>query len=418
MIRIIVALLIGLIAAGGAKAENWPGWRGPRGDGTSSETGVPTTWSKTENIRWKYPLPSPGNSSPVVWGDRVFLTQSIDKAGTERALLCLDRKNGELVWKKSVTFKGREPTHGTNPYCAATPVTDGERVIVSHGSAGLVCYDFAGNQIWHRDLGSFIHIWGNAASPVLYDDLVILNCGPGERTSLRAFNKKTGTDVWEVPEPGGKSGENKEEWIGSWSTPRIAKIHGQDRIVMSWPNVLKAHDPKNGKAVWECQGLTKLVYTSPLVSGDVVVAMSGYHGSALAVKVEPGASGNLQVKHRLWHHTQRIPQRIGSGVIIDDHLYMANAGPGTIQCFDLKSGKDLWDNSRLGTDQWGSLVVAEGRIYATDQSGDTYVLAAKPKLEQIRRNRLGEHTNASLAISNGEIFLRTDKHLWCISEKK
>src|SRR5581483_8700223 len=167
-----------------AQAENWPGWRGPRGDGTSAEKNLPTSWSTQENVRWKVKLPGPGNASPIVWGNRIFLTQSLDKQGTQRAVLCFDRADGKLLWQQAIPFKGEEPTHETNPYCAATPVTDGERVIASHGSAGVVCYDFEGKQLWHRDLGLFLQIWGNAASPILYGDLVILNCGPGERTFL------------------------------------------------------------------------------------------------------------------------------------------------------------------------------------------------------------------------------------------
>lgn len=415
MFRLSCTLLVVVLVSTAVHAENWPGWRGPRGDGTSAEKDLPTRWGPKENVRWKVKLPSPGNSSPVVWGDRVFLTQSIDKAGTERAVICFARKDGKELWRKVIPFAGKEPTHGTNPYCSATPVTDGERVIASHGSAGLVCYDLAGKELWRRDLGEFIHIWGNAASPILYRDLVILNCGPGERTSLRAFDKTTGKDVWEVAVPGGKRGDKQEDWVGSWSTPRVLTVGGKDQIIMSWPEAVKGHDPATGKELWACRGLTKLVYTSPLVTPEVVVAMSGYGGSALAVKT--GGSGDVTDTHRLWHHPKN-PQRIGSGVIVGEHLYMANAGPGTVQCFDLKTGKEVWGKETIGTAHWGSPVLADGNLYATDQTGDTYVFAAKPKFELIARNRLGEHTDASLAISDGDIFVRTHQHLWCIAAGK
>jgi outer membrane protein assembly factor BamB len=400
-----------------AHAENWPGWRGPRGDGTSTEKDLPTVWSPEENVRWKTKLPGPGSSSPIVWDNRVFLTQSIDAKGKERAVLCFDRSDGKLLWQRSVPFHGEEPTHATNPYCAATPVTDGERVIASHGSAGVVCYDFTGKQLWHRDLGKFIHIWGTAASPILYGDLVLLNCGPGERTFLIALDVKTGRDVWKVDEPGGKSGlKGESEWTGSWSTPRIINIGGQDQLIMSWPHAVKAYVPKTGELIWTCRGLTQLVYTSPVVTPEVVVAMSGFYGAALAVRT--GGKGDVTETHRLWHHAMKNPQRIGSGVIVGEHLYMANAGPGTIQCIELMTGKDLWEQKRLGENCWGSLVLADGKLYATDQSGATFVLAARPRFELIRKNRLGEHTNATLAISDGEIFIRTDQHLWCIGNTK
>jgi outer membrane protein assembly factor BamB len=400
--------------------ENCPSWRGPRGDGTSTEKDLPTTWSPKENVRWKLKLPGPGNSSPIIWGDRIFLTQSIDKQGTERGLMCIDRQSGKLIWQKTVPFKEKEPTHGTNPYCAATPVTDGERVIVSHGSAGVYCYDFDGKELWHRDLGKFIHIWGTAASPILYQDLVILNCGPGENTFLLAMNKKTGEDVWKAPEPKGASGldegEKKGEWIGSWSTP-LLQLKEKDQLLMSWPEVLKAYDPKTGEVLWSCKGLTKLVYTSPVANSDVVVAMSGYHGSAIAVKTR--GKGDVTTTHRLWHHSKRNPQRIGSGIIVGDHLYMVNAENGIAQCFELPSGKNLWEGKdRLGVAHWGSLVLADGIFYATDQDGNTFLFEAKPELKVIRKNSLGEHVNASLAISDGEIFIRSYQHLWCISNSK
>lgn len=401
-----------------ASAENWPGWRGPRGDGTSAEKNLPTNWSPKESVRWKVKLPGPGNSSPVVWGDRVFLTQSLDAKGTQRAVMCFARDDGKLLWQKSVEFKGEEPTHGTNPYCASTPVTDGERVIASHGSAGVVCYDFTGKELWRRDLGKFIHIWGNAASPILYADLVILNCGPGERTFLLALDKKTGADVWKVDEPGGKSGlkAGGSEWTGSWSTPRIITVAGQDQLIMSWPQAVKAYVPKTSELLWTCRGLTELVYTSPVASGDIVVAMSGYHGSALAVKT--GGKGDVTDTHRVWQQPRPNPQRIGSGVIVGEHMYMANAGPGTVQCIDIKTGKDLWQGKRLGDSHWGSLVCADGNLYVTDQAGDTFVFDAKPKYQLISRNRLGEHTNASIAISEGCIYIRTYQHLWCISDTR
>lgn len=415
-------LSLALLAGGAlpAAAENWPGWRGPRGDGTSAEKGVPTSWSPKENVRWKVKLPGPGNSSPIVWGDRVFITQSLDKGGAERAVMCFDREKGELLWKKGVAYddKEKEPTHGTNPYSAATPVTDGERVIASHGSAGVVCYDLKGNQLWHKDLGKFVHIWGTAASPVLHGELAILNCGPGPRTFLVALNKRTGEEVWRHEEPGGQSGLKKgDKWVGSWSTPRIVKIKDQEQLLMSWPNALKAHELKKGGVVWSCKGLTNLVYTSPVVGKEAVVAMSGYGGAALAVR--PGGEGDVTA-NRLWHHAKSNPQRIGSGIIVGDHLYMANAdGRGSLQCIEVKTGKDLWagQGHRLGAGAWGSLVLADGRLYVTDQGGTTHVFAAKPKFAPVSRNKLGEACNATPAISRGDVFIRTHRHLWCVGKK-
>ncbi len=391
-------------------SDNWPAWRGPHANGVCDEKNLPRQWSATENVRWKMPLPGPGNSTPIIWGDRVFLTQSLDKGGQDRALLCLDRRDGKLHWQKSVKFEGKESTHGDNPYCSASPATDGYRVVASFGSAGVACYDFDGKQLWHRDLGKFEHIWGNASSPVIHGDRVFLNCGPGERTFLIALDLKSGKDLWSVEEPGGKFGKDSKEWLGSWSTPVVARINKRDELIMTWPDAIKSYNPHTGELLWTCRGLTKLAYTSPLVTPDVVVAMSGYGGSWIACKT--GGQGDVTETHRLWRN-DRAPQRIGSGVIVGDHIYMVNE-PGTAQCIELATGKTLW-NERLGSGSWGNLVLAEGRLYVTNLAGETGVFAAKPQFEVLAKNPLGEKTLASIAVSNGDIFIRTYQNLWCIA---
>jgi outer membrane protein assembly factor BamB len=405
-----------LACAGLASAGNWPAFRGPAGDGHSPEKDVPLKWSTTDNVRWQAPLPEAGHSSPVVWGDRVFLTQALDK-GNRRAVLCFDRADGKLLWQKETVYADKEPIHKTSTYCAATPVTDGERVIAGLGSAGMVCYDFAGKELWHKDVGKMIHLWGNASSPILYGDLAILWVGPGDRQVLLAVNKADGATVWEHSVPGGKSAldNNSKDWVGSWSTPLVARVGDHDELLLGVPEKLKGFDPKTGRELWSCAGLGKLVYTSPVISADgVVVAFSGYGGPALAVKA--GGSGDVTAT-RLWHRTTGNPQRIGSPVIVGDRAYILNE-PGQAQCLDVHTGKDVGKKERVAGTTWGSLVAAAGRLYATDQQGDTVVLAADPGLEVVARNALGEKSMATPAISDGEIFIRTHKHLWCIGPKK
>ena len=402
-------MLVLLMLAASAAADNWPAWRGADATGYSREKGLPVKWSPTEHVRWKVPLPGPGNSTPVVWGDRIFLTQSLDEEGKQRALLCFRRTDGKELWRQTVAFHEKESTHGDNPYCSASPATDGERVVASFGSAGVLCCDLQGKQLWRRDLGRFEHIWGNASSPVLYRDLVILNCGPGERTFLLALDKKTGQDVWKVEEPGGNYGTNSSDWLGSWSTPVVATVKGREELVMSWPGALKSYNPRTGDLLWSCKGLTSLVYTSPLVTPEVIASFSGYGGSCMAVRT--GGSGDITETHRLWR-VERGPQRIGSGVVIGDYIYMANE-PGTAQCIELRTGKTLW-NERLGGSSWGNLVHADGKLYVTNLQGETFVIGAKPVFELISRNPIPERTLASIAVSNREIFLRTYQHLWCI----
>jgi outer membrane protein assembly factor BamB len=415
MRRIFLISIVLLWAVLAASADNWPSWRGPEGTGHSKEQDLPLKWSQTENVRWKAPLPGPGMSSPIVWGDRVFVTQSLDRDGRQRALLCLDRKDGKQLWQKVVEYPEKESTYQSEPhYASSSPTTDGERVVAWFGSAGVYCYDFQGKQLWSRDLGKAEHIWGSASSPVFYGDLVILNFGPGERTFLIAMDKKTGKDVWKVDEPGGKYGEKPSEWIGSWSTPAIVRLPAGDELIMGWPEAAKAYQPKTGELLWTCKGLGKLVYSSPVPSPEVVVIMSGFGGPYMAVR--PGGRGDVTATHRLWTSSGRNPQRIGSGVIVGDHFYTLSAN-GIAECLELKTGKSVW-NERAGGETWGSMVHAAGRLYVTSQRGETLVLAAKPMFEVLSRNPLGERSQSTPALSNGEIFIRTYNHLWCISSKK
>jgi len=411
---ILVALLGPALAAAG---DDWPAFRGGPHAGVAEGSTLPATWDAGKNVRWKVALPEPGNSTPVVWGDRVLITQAADKS-TRRTVMCFRRSDGKLLWQKGVEYKEKEPTHGTNPYCSASPVTDGERVIASFGSAGMVCYDLNGKELWRKDLGKMIHIWGNASSPVLYGDLCILWAGPGKQQRLVAVEKATGKTVWEHGEPGGKS-DGSRPWVGSWSTPIIVRVGDHDELILGMPEKLKGFDPKTGKELWSCDGLhngsgDQLVYTSPVYADGIVVAMGGFGGAAMAVKA--GGKGDVTKTHRLWYRPQN-PQRIGSPVIVGEHACILN-DDGTAQCIEVKTGKDLWNKQRVGGSTWASMVAAAGRLYVTNRAGDTLVFAARPKFEQLAKNSLGEPVLASLAISDGDLFIRSHKHLWCISEKK
>lgn len=393
------------------RSDDWPAWRGPTGQGTTAERDLPLRFGPTEGVRWKIDLPAPGNSTPIVWKDKVFLTQATD-GGKTRSLWCVDRRLGEVSWKRHVDYAEKEPTHDTNPYCSASPVTDGERVIASFGSAGVVAYALDGEELWRRDLGKFHHIWGNAASPVIHEDLCILNCGPGERTFLAALDKATGEDRWRVEIPGGLEGGDSKTWTGSWSTPLIIKEKGEARILMSFPLRLSAYDPRDGAERWAARGLGKLVYTSPLSSDGIAVAMSGFNGPSLAVRT--GGEGDITADQRLWGE-ERPHQRVGSGVIHDGRVYIVNDS-GVGQCLDLESGEEIWKERVFSRSScWSSLVATgDGLLYGAAEDGTYFVLKAAPRFEIVAENRMHEVTRASVAVSNGELFLRTYEHLWCI----
>jgi outer membrane protein assembly factor BamB len=405
-----------------ATAADWPAWRGPQGIGVTIETNLPLHWSTNQNIRWRTPLPEPGNSTPIVSPGRVFITQA---AGNRRLLMCFDRASGKLLWEQGSANVTTDPTHETNPQASSSPVTDGERVVTWFGSAGLFCHDFTGKELWHRDLGSQRHIWGYGSSPVIHGDLCILNFGPGERTFLIAVDKRSGKTVWQVDDSGGDSGEEKPgqpkpAWIGSWSTPVFIKSGDREELLLSWPNRVVAFDPATGRELWTCAGLNPLSYTSPLFdpATQTIVAMGGYSGMALAVKA--GGSGDVTATHRLWHHP-RTKQRIGSGVIHEGHLYILN-DPGVAECFELGTGKLVWEERLKGpaakSDNWSSLVLSGARLYAINQGGDAFVVRASPKFEMLATNSLAEPTIASMAVSDGEIFIRTHRALWCVGETR
>ena len=412
--------LIVQLLAFGALAGQWPGWRGPEGVGVATENGLPLHWSTNLNVHWRTPLPEPGNSTPIVWNQLVFVTQSVER---RRTLMCFNRATGELVWLQGPAYSASESTHESNPYGSSSPVTDGERVIVWFGSAGLYCYDFVGKELWHRELGRQRHIWGWGSSPILSGELCYLNFGPGEPSFLLALDKRTGREIWRIAEPNADSGEKKPgqdqpAWLGSWSTPIVIKPGPREELVLSWPKWLEAFDPKTGRELWRCAGINPLVYTSPLYDkkSEIVVAMGGYSGMALAVRA--GGSGDVTETHRLWHHP-KTKQRIGSGVIYENHVYILN-DPGIAECFQLQTGKLIWEERLKGparkSDNWSSMVVSDGRLYVVNQGGDTFVLRAAPKFEVLATNSLGETTISSMALSDGEIFIRTHQALWRIGE--
>lgn len=417
----VVCFGLGLLTAfpRGLFAENWPQWRGPLGTGVAFEKQLPTQWGAAQNVRWKTPLPERGNSTPIIWGNRVFVTQA---RGADRLVLCLDRTDGKILWEKGTTYNAPEAFHATNTPCASSPVTDGKVVVANFGSAGVFAFDFEGNMLWQIDLGKVTHHWGYAASPVLDNERCYVHFGPGTNHLIAAVDKRSGKKLWQVDIPiehpsertdgfAGKQGE-----VGSWSTPILVQSEKRTELIISLPGRLAAFDPKGGAELWRCQGLNPLLYTSPMAGDGFVVGSGGYGGSTVAVR--PGGSGDVTEK-RLWHKL-RDKQRIGSGVITKGHLYILNT-PGTAQCISLENGETVWEQRLIGSgargESWASMVLVGDLIYVNNQMGDVFVLKAAPKFELIAMNSISDGImNASVAASDGELFLRTEKHLWCIRQ--
>jgi len=382
-----------------ASPDDWSQFRGPLGTGVAAGPEAPVEWGPKKNVRWRTEITGLGNSSPIVSNGRVFVTVSAEK-GKKRSLVCLDRASGKLLWTQTVDVPGEELTQKDNPYCGSTPCADGERVVVWHSSGGLHCYGFDGKPLWTRDLGKLAHMWGYGSSPIFHGDRVLLNCGPGERTFLVSIDKKTGEIAWKAEEPGAKA----DAWVGSWCTPRIVK----DQILVAWPDAVKAYEPATGKVAWSVDGLGKLIYADVAIGDGIGVATGEDEaGSCIGFKL----SGE-----RLWSRPR--PLEVGTGLIVDGHLWTIDDG-GFIRCTEAATGKEVLKDRFPGGSAWSSVVASGKRFYATTRSGATVVFVPDPKkFSALAVNALGEPTNSTPAISDGEIFLRTAKAVYCIAEKK
>jgi outer membrane protein assembly factor BamB len=379
--------------------DDWPQYRGPLGTGVGAGAEAPVEWSLQKNVRWRTGIDGAGNSSPIVSKGRVFVTLSSEK-GRKRSLLCLDRASGKPLWTRTVEVPGEELTQKDNPYCGSTPCADGQHVVVWHSSGGLHCYDFDGKPLWTRDLGKFVHMWGYGSSPILHGGRVLLNCGPGERTFLVSIEVKTGEIAWKAEEPGSKS----DAWVGSWCTPRIVK----EQILVAYPDQVKAYEPATGKVAWSVTGLGKLVYADVAIGDGIGVATGEDEGgSSIGFKLGGGL---------LWSRPR--PLEVGTGLIAEGHLWTIDDG-GFVRCTQAATGKEVLKDRFPGGAAWSSVVSSGKQFYATTRSGDTVVFVPDPKkFAALAVNKLGEPSNSTPAISDGEIFLRTAKAVYCIAEKK
>ena len=415
----VLLALIGTISHG-TLADDWPQFRGPLGDGTTAESRFPTSWNHEENIVWKIPLDEPGNGSPIITGGQLLMASG-SKDGTRRSLLCFDRTTGAPLWERAVECE-KEKTHAQNPFGSTTPATDGKRVVVWHGSAGLHCYDLSGKPLWSRDLGKFHHYWGYGTSPVIHAGRVILHTGPGKRVFLTAITLDSGKTLWEIEEPQAEEGEGETRAdggdMGSWATPILVEVDGNEQIICPMSTRVVGYDPDTGEILWWCSGLSgsrsDVVSSSAIVRDGIGVITGDQRGPAFGFRL--GGGGDVTATHRLWLNS-RNPSSVGTGILLDGYYYRPNSRPGTLECFDAKTGKKAWSKRAGRGDFWASMLLAQGMIYATNQKGTTVVFRPTPdKLDDVVLNELDEPCNATPAFSNGQIFIRTFEHLFCIGE--
>jgi outer membrane protein assembly factor BamB len=403
--------LLGLPAPG----QNWPQFRGPESLGVSSEKGLPLRWSSGENVRWKTELPGPGHSSPIVWNGRIFLTAFEPGVGSRLlsmissprgnlALICVDAGDGRILWSRQVPASSIEEVHGTNSPASPTPVTDGRHVYFYLGSYGVLCYDFAGNRIWEHRLGPLPNEWGSASSPVLFEDKVLLNCDTDGEDFLLALDRKTGREIWKT---------SRTPSTRSWPTPFIWNTPAGPEIVVSGSKRVVAYEPKNGQELWTVDGLTQWVCPTPVYGHGLLYVVSGGPGGNVFLAIRPGGRGNISDTHVAWRFNRGAPYT-PSPVLLGDYLYAVQSG-GVMTCLNAKSGQLIYQK-RLPApgDYYASPIASEGKIYTLSEDGDSCVVEEGPAFRILATNSLGERCMASPAVHRGQIFIRSDAHLFCI----
>ena len=407
MTRVTRISLVVLALAAPVWAEDWPGWRGPRGDGTSLEANVPLRWSATENVGWKVPIPGKGYSSPIVWGDRVFLTTCLEDQ-KNRVLLALDRGSGKGLWERVVLTAPLEKKNPLNSYASSTPATDGNHVWVTFlefPNVQVVCYDVEGKEVWRRSPGKLYSIHGFCSSVLLYKDMVIVSADQdatgADRAYIVALDKATGKERWRIDRP------NR---VRSYCPPVIFQAAGKPQMVLSGSKCVASYDPDTGKQYWIIDGPTEQFVASLVFTDDVFMVTGGYPTLHI-LGIRPDGQGNVTSTHVLWHE-RKTPAYVPSPIAAGKSFFVVS-DEGQTSCIEARTGKRVWQE-KLGRHHRPSPVSAGGNLYFLDDDGATFVVKAAEKFELLARNALGEECNASPAVSRGQFFIRTVKNLYCI----
>ena len=411
----IVCTLLATVSAG---AGDWPAFRGSDGMGVSFTKGVPMAWGEQKNIAWKVKLPGAGASSPILVGQRIFLTcysgyglpgqPRGDVLQLKRHLVCLQRENGKMIWTKTVApaLPESERNRENHGYSTSTPVSDSERVYVFFGKAGVFAFDLDGKELWRADVGSKTSGWGSAASPVLYKDLLIVNASV-ESQSLIALDRKTGKEKW-------RAGGIKE----SWNTPLLAKsADGKIELVVAIHGKVFGFDPGSGKKLWSCDTDIGWYMVPSLVADSGVAYCIGGRGTGGALAIRLGGRGDVTNTRRLW--TLRRGSNVPSPIYHKGYLYWAHE-KGTACCAEAKTGRIVYQEPLPRAGQiYASPVLIDGKLYYFSRWGVGYVVSATPKFKLLSTNKLGRvgMINSSPVVGDEKLYLRSDQFLFCISEK-
>ena len=400
-----------------AQADQWGHWRGPTGNSVALEGHPPTEWSTTKNVKWKVEVPGRGSSSPVVWGQQVFITTAVPVDGNARRgkldfdLLCFDRSNGKLIWKKTaVTAQPHEGTHETNGFASASPCTDGTHVYAHFGSQGIYCYSMDGQLIWKRDdLGKMKirNSFGEGSSPTIAGEKMLVPWDHEGASALMALDKLTGKTIWKT---------SRDEST-NWATPLVVDNAGKKQVVTNGQKFARGYDLETGKELWRCGGQTERPVASPVAENGLVFVGSGHKGSFLGA-FRLNGQGDIQgTKNVAWTIDRDTPD-IGSPLLSSGRIYFHKGKTGLLSCVDAATGKPYYMGSRIpGLDSiYASPVAAGGHVYLTSRNGKTTVIKDSNDLSVVSTNDLEETVDATPAPVDNELFIRGDKHLFCIAQ--
>lgn len=411
----VICVTIGLTVCRSAAAENWTRFRGPNGQGISRETGLPVTWSATDNVRWTADIPGKGWSSPIVYEDRIFLTTATEE-GVSCRIVCVDRKDGRIVWNEEVHRQKPGPMRRQNSYATPTPVTDGERVYAVFYDGTVVAVDFSGKTVWKSQEVNFFSLHGLGASPVLAGGQLIMPYDGSSRKENRlgwkipwkdavilSLDAATGAVRWK-----GRRGESRVGHV----TPVLTG--GGERLVSAGGDRVQAHDVRTGERVWSIYSQGEGVTPSPVIGDGLIFTSSGFEAPTIRA-IRTGGQGDVTKTHIAWEQKKGVPA-LASLLYIKPYLYTITRD-NILHCLKADSGDIVW-NRRLEGVHSASPVFADGRIYILSEDGVTRVLKPGAKYEEIARNELGETCLASMAVSNGQFFIRSAEHLFCISRQR
>jgi outer membrane protein assembly factor BamB len=419
-----------------AVAGNWPQWRGPDGSGISNEKNLPSHWSPTKNIKWKTAIEGRAHSSPIVWGNRIFVTTAIegaevpgakaakhmlgdkefvhpDSIGANRKhtfkVICIDRESGKILWQ-STAWEGTpyDDRHRKSSYAASTPATDGKMVYAFFGTEGLYAYDFKGKLAWKAHIGNIATLgMGAATSPILFEDLVIMQADEdnGEASLIVALDKKTGKEVWK---------QSRKGLQVSWATPLLVRTANRAELIASGTEFVISYDPATGKELWRHKGVESNAIPSPVANNEFVYLVAGYPAK-IAMAIRLGQTGDLTgTPNALWKYAKGTAY-VPSPILYGEYLYLTT-DRGILTALDAKTGEVKYEGGRIPIPATftASPVAFEGKILMTSEDGDTFMVKAGPKHEIIGTNSIGEPVYASPAIADGRIFIRGEKNLYAI----